>query len=285
MKLFQYWDTPLPPPEIARWVDGFRLHNSEFEHVLLNEATADDFIARHYGQREVRAFRACAVPAMQADFIRLCVIDTMVGIYVDADNQSLRPLAELIARAPHALTTTWLGQLSNSFLMFRRPHNPFIRACLALVLENIERRRFKSTFSATGPAVFCALQVVIDPLCTEKTLRAFGIATPEPLLAFNSEAIADSVKVSPESGPGQASHERHWMTCKAEFLELLQHARSLLAPTPELIAAFNCVTIVDTFEASPWIGSDQPAYKRGDRHWFNWKGDIYRSMTPACGPS
>jgi hypothetical protein len=108
--------------------------------------------------------------------------------------------------------------------------------------------------------VFCALQVVIDPACIGKTLTAFGIGS----------AASTSTSAEP------SDQERHWLTCRAEFLELLEHARSLIAPTPELVAAFKRVTIVDTFEASAWIGAVQPAYKRGDRHWLNWKGDIYR---------
>jgi hypothetical protein len=242
MKLFQFWDQVEPPAEVARWIDGFRTNNPEFEHVLLNEATATGFIEQHYGAREVAAFRACAMPAMQADYVRLCAIDTFGGVYVDADNQSLEPLSGLIERAPHALMLTWTGLINNAFLMFRRPNHPFIQACLALTTENIERRRFKVENTATGPGVVNAVRAVIAPE-----------AIPEMAAAYDNPVC---------SGWG--------------FLELVEHARALIAPTPELVDAYRAATIMHTLSARPWLGSEQPAYKATPRHWINWEGPIYR---------
>jgi mannosyltransferase OCH1-like enzyme len=262
MKLFQYWDTPTPPSEIAQWIDECRERNPEFEHVLLNEATADDFIAKHYGPRELRAFRSCAVPAMQADLIRLCLIDTMGGIYLDADSRCLRPLSELIARAPYALMWTSMGGLNNSFLMFRQPHHVFIRLCLALAVDNIEGRRFKNVPVAAGPGLFTTLRELIDPACAEQR--------PSP------QAMADwESAVSKFFGP-TLNLEVTMEATKAELVELRELARPLVAHTPDLVSAFRCVTLIDTLETLPWIGTQQPAYKQTDRHWLLWKGDIYR---------
>ncbi len=242
MKLFQYWDGAEPPSEVAGWIEGFRTRNPDFEHVLLNEATAADFIARHYGPREVAAFRACAVPAMQADFIRLCVLDVFGGVYVDADNQSLRPLSELIARAPRSLAFLWTGLINNGFLMFRSPGDPFVRACLEMTLQNIEARRFEIEFTATGPGVVNAVRVVADPSCLDAVLGAFDNAVC-----------------------------RDW-----GFPALVEHARAAVPATPELVEAVASLTLMHALAASPWIGSDQPAYKQSDRHWGNWRGSIYR---------
>ena len=242
MKLFQYWDAPTPPDEVAGWIDGFRTQNPEFEHVLLDEAAAIEFIARHYGPRETAAFKACAVPAMQADFIRLCCIDSFGGLYVDADNQSLQPVSGLIDQAPQAMILTWYGLINNAFLMFRRPHDPFIRACLALTVENVEQRRFKTEFTSTGPGVDNAVRAVIDPSSLD-----------EMLALFDGEAMRD------------------W-----GFRELLDYAHALIRPSAELTEAFGAITFLNTLAAAPWVGAEQPAYKQGDRHWVTWKGDIYR---------
>jgi mannosyltransferase OCH1-like enzyme len=82
---------------------------------------AIDFISQHYGQREVAAFQACAVPAMRADYIRLCMIDVFGGVYVDADNQSLVPLKDMIDRVRYSLLFTYTGMLNNGFKLFREP--------------------------------------------------------------------------------------------------------------------------------------------------------------------
>ena len=241
MKLFQYWDQASPPAEVAGWIADFATRNPGFEHVLLNEETAAGFIATHHGPRWLAAFRTCAVPAMQADYIRLCVLDTFGGVYVDADNQSLRPLAELIDQAPHALMFTWGALLNNGFLMFRRAGHPFIRACLALTTANIEARRFDVEFTSTGPGVANAVRAVLEPSVLPAILADFD----NPLT----------------SGWG--------------FAELIEHARVLIQPTAELLEGFREITLMNALAAGSWIGAEQPAYKAGERHWLNWKGPIY----------
>ena len=242
MKLFQYWDSPTPPAEVASWIEGFRTGNPEFEHVLFDEGSATEFIARHYGPREVAAFKACAVPAMQADFIRLCAMDVHGGVYVDADNQSIKPLSELIAQAPRSMMFTWMGMVNNGFLLFRDPHDPFVRACLALTVENIEARRFETEFTSTGPGVFNAIRGLIDPA----TLTAVRAAFDNPMASA-------------------------W-----GFEELLQIAAASVPLTPVLVEAYGAVTLINALAASPWIGADQPAYKETTRHWLRWTGPIYR---------
>jgi hypothetical protein len=266
MRLFQYWDTPTPPAEIAELIDECRDRNPEFEHVLLNEATAGDFIARHYGERERRAFRSCAVPAMQADVIRLCLMDALGGIYLDADIRCVRPLSELIERAPHALMTTLARSLNNSFLMFRQPHHAFIRCCLALALDNIESRHFKNVAIAVGPGIFNALRQIIDPSSAERT------PSPEVLAGFQS-AIG---KILASSDSPVAPNWEVAMAWEPGLVELQKLARPLVASMPELISAYRSITIVDTSTTSQWMVAQQPAYKQTVRHWVNWTGDIYR---------
>ncbi len=242
IKLFQYWDRAVPPPEVAGWIQGFRTRNPEFEHVLFDEDSASAFISRWFGAREARAFHACAVPAMQADVIRLCALLVHGGVYVDADNQSVGPLQELIGQAPHALMFTWTGLLNNGFLWFRRPCDPFLHACLSLALENIEQRRFPIEFTATGPGVLNAVRALIEPEALTEILAAFD----NPIC-------------------------RRWL-----FPDLLEHARSTIKITPELTQSYRSTTLMNALAASPWIGAEQPAYKGADRHWLNWEQPIYR---------
>ena len=243
IKLFQYWNNPVPPPEVAGWIAGFRDRNPDFEHRLFDEESAAGFIRERFGTREEAAFRACAVPAMQADYIRLCALLVHGGVWVDADNQSLRPLAELIARAPRSMVFSYLGLINNGFLWFREPGDAFLRACLALTIENIEARRFTTEFTSTGPGVFNAIRVLLDPA-----------SMPEVLKAFGNEVMGS------------------W-----GFDELLEIARASVAITPTLSEAFNAITVIPAMAGSAWIGADQPEYKKTGIHWLNWTGPIYRS--------
>jgi hypothetical protein len=243
MKLFQFWDEPEPPADVAGWIEGFRSRNPEFEHVLLNRVTAEDFIARHYGPREVAAFRACAVPAMQADVIRLCALNVFGGVYIDADHQSLQPLGGLIAQAPRTMVFKWLGLLNNAILSSRECGDPFLRACLELTLQNIEARRFVTVFMATGPGVFNAVRALLDPAATGEIMAAL-----------------DTLEC------------RNW-----GFEALLGHARNAVDVTPELVGAYRAMTQMNPIAASLWIGLDQPAYKQTDRHWGRWKAPIYHA--------
>jgi hypothetical protein len=198
---------------------------------------------------------------MQSDIIRLCLIDTMGGIYVDADSRCLRPLSELIARAPHALMWTFLGGLNNSFLMFRQPHDVFIRCCVALAVDNIESRRFKNVAVATGPGLFTTLREFIDPGDTEQRPSPQDLANCELML---SKALGFPLNLEV------------MRALEPELVELRKLVRPLVADTPELVSAFRSVTLIDAFATLPWISGQQPAYKQTVRHWTNWTGDIYR---------
>lgn len=244
MKLFQFWDQQEPPPDVAGWIEGFRTGNPEFEHVLFNEATAADFIASHYGERELAAYRACAVPCMQSDYIRFCALDVFGGVYVDADNQTGRPLAELLDKAPKALMFTWGNLINTGFLMFRSPADPFVRACLRLMTDNIEKRRYRIEFTSTGPGVANAIRAIVDPA-----------SLPGILSDFDNGVSGD------------------W-----GFPDLLEHARALIEPTPELAQSYRAITLMHALAAGPWIGGEQPAYKQTDRHWLNWKAPIYKDL-------
>ena len=163
MRIFQYWNTGSPPDEVAGWIDRFRTLNPDMEHRLYDDDSAAWFIGKQLGPRERRAFETCAAPAMRADYFRLCAILAKGGLYVDADLQCLAPLKSLLRRAPHAMMFMWNGAMTNSFMMFRRPGDPFVAACLKLVTENVEARRFDSPFIATGPAIPNVLRAVLEP--------------------------------------------------------------------------------------------------------------------------
>ena len=242
MKLYQYWDGEHPPDEVAGWIQGFRERNPELEHRLYHRDKASWFIRKHFGEREQRAFDACAVPSMQSDYFRYCAIERSGGVYADADYQSREPLVRLLARAPLSMLLEWRGQWVGGLMMFRASADPFVRACRDLATRNIEARRFDNAFTATGPGVINAIRLLFDP-ASEGEIMA-GLDNP---------------------------YGRTW-----RFPELAAEARETVALTPELRSSFEAITILHHLEVERWIGTQPPAYKKTSRHWLHWEGPVYR---------
>lgn len=242
MKLFQYWDTPEPPDEVAGWIAGFRDLNPEFKHQLFDERSAAEFIGSHFGPRKLEAFRALAVPAVQSDYFRLCALRRYGGVYVDADFESARPLIRMLKPVRHGLVLMWRNEMVNGLIMVRQPGDPFIAACLKLATDNILTRRFQDVRRTAGIGLMNALWALVDE------------AFPE----------------------GQETDVREELTRKWDAPEVLEAARGIIRPTPELAASIRALVRVHVLDAARWIATPRPAYKATDRHWLNWKGSIYR---------
>lgn len=241
MKLFQYWDTGEPPEDVAELIEGFRADNPDLVHQLYDRAAASWFIGKHLSPREKRAFEACAVPAMQSDYFRLCALVVKGGLYIDADLRSLRPLAPLIRATPRGFMTVSDGHLINGFLLAQRSGDAFLAACLSLCTLNIEFGDIPKVYTATGPGVLNAIQALVRP---ERERR---------LSAVMENPIQDSWK----------------------FPLILQRARQRIERSSALIEAFDAWTILPKAEAFSWVERIDPAYKLTPRHWLNWPGSIY----------
>lgn len=242
MRLFQYWDSGEPPDEVAGWIDGFRVRNPDFKHMLLNRDSASWFIGKHLGARERRAFEQLLVPSMQSDYLRTCALLRFGGVYADADLQCLRPLAGLIERAPRTFLLVFDHHIANGLLAVRRPDDAYLRACFEFATRNIELRRFAdmsprflAAHAVAGPDVYTGICRLVDP--SPPGEDPLSLAPPAPAVA---RALQAEVEV-----------------------------------TPELREAVLGCTRTHVFSAAPWIGTEQPAYKQTERHWMKWPGAIY----------
>jgi hypothetical protein len=249
MRLFQYWDSGEPPADVAPLIEAVRRDNPKHEHQLFDRRAAAWLIQKHFGERYRRAFDDCAVPAMQADYFRLCALLRHGGIYVDADGHSIQPLASLIAATPHDLMVTLDGYLTTGVMVFRRPGNAFLRATLEFVTDNVEQRRFPNVYICTGPPVCDAVRALADPAWFEA--------------AF---AVADD-----------------WNR-GMRFGRLLDEARSKIDVTPALRDAFRAIRLITVDELAAWVSTKRPAYKSTERDWRRWVGSIYAGQRPATEP-
>jgi hypothetical protein len=242
LSVYQYWDAAQPPVEVAVHLDAMREAVAGWDWRLLDEAAAASLIERRCGVREAAAFRTCKPPAMQADYLRLCLMNALGGVYLDADNLPLRPLRPLLERAPVALLPIWNGVVGTDTMVFRRPGHPFVRACLELATENIEHRRFDSVLMATGPAVLTAMRCVGDRACEAQ--------------------IQHLVEHSP------------WN--REDWCFLSRRAAALKSADPAVAASLAEMTFVPVEEMVTWVASPPMTYKTTSRHWMHWAEALYR---------
>jgi hypothetical protein len=244
LPLVQYWHSPEVPAEIAELTATFCDRNPRLRHLLFSEAAAAEFIAEHHGERELAAFRSCAVPAMQADYFRYCAMLTLGGVYADADLRCLRPLAPLIETVDGGLLfrREMSGNVINDFFVIRPPAHPLLRLTLDVASANIERRTSESIPAVTGPWIFSGL-LALHRLGSFDALRrdVTGLGM-NPLIETICDAVAEYGRVA---------------------------------------AAFEGVRVERFETAMSWIaktGTDLP-HKRGETHWINWQkrgASIYR---------
>jgi hypothetical protein len=243
MRIIQYWHSEPPPEDVAALLSTFRIHNPTCRHHVFSRRTAEHFIAQNFSSREVAAFQACAVPAMQADYFRYCALWKLGGIYADADMRCLRPLGPLLERAERAafFCRPTNNIVTNGFIAAPVPGLPLLRFALDIATFNIESRAHKGVWLATGPGIFSTL---------------YGIHRSGSL-----EAYFDSLAERPEG-----------------FREELRHlAHTVYARTPgkldELLEGVGFHTISDR---DAYVVSNRLAYKDEETHWTSWKGSIYR---------
>jgi mannosyltransferase OCH1-like enzyme len=86
--LIRFWhDHSELPDDVAACMSTWeRLVDHGFVIRTFDEIGAGRYISDRLGAREVAAFGQCSHPAMQCDYLRLCVLLIEGGLYVDCDN-------------------------------------------------------------------------------------------------------------------------------------------------------------------------------------------------------
>lgn len=162
LPIVQYWHSDELPAEVTAPMATFRDRNPGMPHLAFDREGAEALIAKHHSEREVAAFRACAVPAMQADYFRYCAILALGGVYADVGYRCLRPLGPLL-EAGEGGTLFALGDrgvVINGFFYFGSPGHPLLRLALEVATTNIEQRVAEQVQMVTGPWIFSALNLL-----------------------------------------------------------------------------------------------------------------------------
>lgn len=174
--MVQYWHQDVLPDYLEEHLETFGELNPALPHVVFSRATAEAFIGTHFTDREVKAFRSCAVPAMQADYLRYCAVYAVGGIYSDADARCVADLGPLLDGRGGELFAGKNGIVHNAALSFPAPRHPLPGLAVELATMNVERRLSEKVWAVTGPGVLHVLEWLRDAGSLDAFLALVGDA-------------------------------------------------------------------------------------------------------------
>src|SRR5262249_25296411 len=129
-----------------------RLH-PDFEYIIFNDKSAQEFIAAHFPSAVINAFVRVREAAQRADLFRLAYLSVAGGYYVDADN---RCLSRIDLDGPnHAglcLYQEDYGTIGNDFLGTIAGH-PVVQRALDLAVTAVNRGDADMLWLSTGPGL------------------------------------------------------------------------------------------------------------------------------------
>lgn len=247
LPLIQYWHDERVPDDVERLFVQMREHNPGVQQLIFNQGSARTFLKAHFNAREVAAFDACAVPAMQADYFRYCAVYILGGFYCDADCHCTGSLLPLLEADNGFLVESkrMPGTLNNNLFAFQEPGHLFPRLAMEIATAAIENRVSERVAAVTGPFIFNLLWRGFKRGSFDVWLRE----------AEGSSGLRGKRKVR-----------------QVEAIRLAVGDYSRLATAFDGVRVLAWADILDTITP----GSIRLAYKKTRDHFPNWEGSIYR---------
>lgn len=151
-RIVQYWTDDVPE-DVGTLMATWQGLNPDFQRTLFDDERAGDFLDREYGPDIARAYRRASVAAQKADIFRLAYLAARGGIYVDADNRCLAPVAGLLRPGANLVVyqERW-GTLANDVIA-ATPEHPVIIRALELAVAAVNRGDHDFIWLATGPGL------------------------------------------------------------------------------------------------------------------------------------
>jgi Glycosyltransferase sugar-binding region containing DXD motif len=248
MPLIQYWNDESVPDDVEALFARMREHNPDLQQMVFSRKTATAFIEEHLGAREVAAFEACAVPAMQADYFRYCAVHILGGFYCDADCYCAGSISPLLEANGFLIESMAMPEtLNNNLFAFSEPGHLFPKLAMDISTAAIENRVSEKVSAVTGPFVFNLLW------------RAFKYGSLEGWLRK-------------AQGSAGLAGERERVERQVEAI------RAAVGDDVRLASAFERVRVVAWADILDVItpGSNDLSYKKTSDHFIRWEGSIYR---------
>jgi tetratricopeptide (TPR) repeat protein len=201
----QFWDSPTPPADVLALMEGWRTANPGYAIQRFDDAGAVAFLASRFARPVLEAFRRAPEPTMRADLMRLAWLRVAGGIWVDADDRCLRPLATLIPEGAALFGYQEdVGSFGNN-LLAAVPGHPVIAVALELAVTAVLRGDEDTVWLSTGPGVLTrALAGIVAGRADTALQLPPGTVILDRLEVFPAVAmhVATSYKAA----------KRHWMS-------------------------------------------------------------------------
>jgi mannosyltransferase OCH1-like enzyme len=157
INIYQFWDSEKPPEEVSILLETWKSEPG-FQYHLHNYDSARSFIKQNFEISTLASFDSCAVPAMQADLFRYCVLFQMSGIYVDADTRLLKNIQNLVGIAcPRGILMNRSGRIANDFMFFSQKQDPLLERVIRNAESNINLKISQNVWEITGPGIMTKL--------------------------------------------------------------------------------------------------------------------------------
>ena len=139
--IFQTWKSKTQVPEnYARWSEGVKIRNANFEHLLWDDFDNRKFIADYYPWF-LAIYDAYPREIYRADAVRYFFMYQFGGVYLDMDTECLKPLVALFDSS----ADVWLGRMGDdadfphsipNAIMASRPLQEFWLLAMHFLVEN-----------------------------------------------------------------------------------------------------------------------------------------------------
>ena len=218
LPLVQYWQDLAVPSEIEAALHSFEEANPGLEQRVFDESAAERLIAACCGAREAAAFRACAIPAMQADYFRYCAIHALGGIYADANYRCMENVEGLIAGPADAVLfgrqdpvprrvaemCNWpypvgsFRTVADNMFACKRPRHPLLELAIEVATANVENRVADGpvgVWLSTGPGVFTSMYLLRELGSFDAFIEYSIGSVIEPSAPLFCELVGDLARV------------------------------------------------------------------------------------------
>jgi tetratricopeptide (TPR) repeat protein len=151
--IMQFWDSEDSPPDVNRLMRSWGDLNPDHARHVFSDSTARSYLKRRHPEAVFEAYRRAQEAAQKSDIFRLAWLAAEGGVYADADDRALRPLATIIpGHADLVLYQEDVASIGNNFIA-ARPGHPVIVQALARAVEAINRGDTDNVWLSTGPAL------------------------------------------------------------------------------------------------------------------------------------
>ena len=147
----QYWNDDPPPHAVATLVESWS-SVPRVGHALLNRCSALRWL-REGGPDWARAFRMANNPAEEADFLRLCILSRIGGVWADADDQLLGDIGRLTAGGGLVVFQEPMGHAIGNNVIAAAPDHPALAYAARSARDDLLGRSNESTWQKTGPGL------------------------------------------------------------------------------------------------------------------------------------